>query len=848
MINNLDPCDKGDKHVWKYLTKSTSYVRCIYCKEIRKINLAKNIIPEQILVPKSNLTMDKINNHFIIIITEYNSEKWIKQSIESVLNQTYKNYELLVIDDCSTDNTAKIIKTLNVPYIINNKQEGKIANLVKGWKKISTNPEDILVELDGDDWLANNEVLSYLNNIYQDNNIWFTYGQLEDLAHRIPPNFSKPLEDTKNFRKNFKAGVWNTLSLRTYKMKVLNHIKDEDFKDKNGNYYMYSQDVSLVLPTLEICGIDRIKCLDKVLYIYNNLSPINEDKINFEKGLQTVNEIKNKSSYFEIPKEPIASIIMPTFKRPNLLKWGLFTLSQQKTIYPFEIIVLNDGIKDETETICNSYKDKLNIKYIFTGQRNEKTDHWRVPGYAINIGVKKAIGKIIILMCPEIFLLDNCLTKMIEPILKNTKLITITEGQWDGKNIFLPYVEKNKGILDNTHPYNQIGHKLQTTLPFFMGINKEKFISIGGYDEDFIGVGWDDNDISERLQANGGIFTLIGTRIVHLYHPSTELRVDRDPTVKKAFNFNTNLYQKRKGIILRNQGCAWGELNNRPPILIWELNKIPKIAHFYWGNPTLPFLNYLTLYSFHKFNPDWEIRLYTSPKYCEVRSWNTDENKHSFKGEDYTHLLKTIPIKYITFDFTKINRTNNISEVHKSELLKQYVLSTIGGLFSDMDIIYFNSLSYLNINKEENKKIDTIISLHPNYRYKHSIGFLFSSPNNEYAKYLSEKQKTIPAGNYQCFGVELINQEFPTLESIKEKFPNLNPIDMAKKTVYAYDAIDISQIYISNDMTKYDSTSIGLHWYGGYPLSEKYINEVTDFSYKNYNNVLGKTIRKVYEE
>ena len=184
----------------------------------------------------------------------------------------------------------------------------------------------------------------------------------------------------------------------------------------------------------------------------------------------------------------------------------------------------------------------------------------------------------------------------------------------------------------------------------------------------------------------------------------------------------------------------------------------------------------------------------------------------------------------------------------------------IGGIFAIVIILAIILLIILGIkniieinrmkrkNKEENKKIDTIISLHPNYRYKHSIGFLFSSPNNEYAKYLSEKQKTIPAGNYQCFGVELINQEFPTLESIKEKFPNLNPIDMAIKTVYAYDAIDISQIYISNDMTKYDSTSIGLHWYGGYPLSEKYINEVTDFSYKNYNNVLGKTIRKVYEE
>lgn len=45
-----------------------------------------------------------------IITPMYNSEKYIGETIESVLNQTYKNWEMLIINDCSTDNGADIVK------------------------------------------------------------------------------------------------------------------------------------------------------------------------------------------------------------------------------------------------------------------------------------------------------------------------------------------------------------------------------------------------------------------------------------------------------------------------------------------------------------------------------------------------------------------------------------------------------------------------------------------------------------------------------------------------------------------------------------------------------------------
>ena len=840
MPDNTDYCPNtpNHEHSWTYIKHIKGYTlaKCSECFVMHKIAPEKELP----LIPTG------INNHFLVLVTVYNAERWIEQCVNSILSQTYKNYTLLVIDDCSTDDTAFIIKSLKIPYIINKKHEGKMSNLVKGWKQISTSPEDILVEVDGDDWFSDNDVLAYLNSVYQDKNIWFTYGQFRGLARGGYTSLSQPCYDTKNYRENYIAGRWRISALRTYKMKVLNKIRDEDFRDNYGKYYTRSSDVAMVLPTLELCGVKRIKCIDRVLYVYNNLNPINDSKVSATEQLSIADEIKHKPRYDEIDNSIVASVLIPSFKRPQLLKWGLFSLSNQQTPYNFEVIVLNDGIEDETKAVCDSFRDKLNIKYIFTGQRNDKQDHWRVPGFAINIGAKHALGKVIIIMCPEIFILDNCLTEMITPLLEYKKLITITNGQWDGHNIFLPYVEKTQGIIDKESPYNKLNHPLRTELPFFIGINKEEFISIGGYDEDFIGVAFDDDDLIDRLKADDCDYHKTNSRIVHLYHPSTELRIDRDPVIEGGFKINQNLYSKRKGIIVRNKNREWGLFDSEIIRPKWYLKKIPKIAHFYWGNSEMPFLRFLTIYSFHKFNPDWEIRLYKSVAPCKVQTWEGEENKHIFIGGDYTYMLKYIPITYITFNFNDIGRDNDISEVFKSEIMKCHLLATVGGLWSDMDIIYFKPMTNMDINKEKSKNADTIISLHP--IYKHSIGFLLSAGNNRYYEYLLNKQKKVfNSKNYQSLGVDMISKEFPDVCTIERKFKTLKIEDMSVKTIYAYDALNIDSIYESNDMSKYDKDSIALHWYGGYPLAGKYLNELTLTNYMNYDNVLGLTIRKLYE-
>lgn len=60
--------------------------------------------------------MDKLIS---VIMPAYNAEKYISESIESILNQSYKNFEFIIIDDCSTDNTWNIILNyVNLDYRI----------------------------------------------------------------------------------------------------------------------------------------------------------------------------------------------------------------------------------------------------------------------------------------------------------------------------------------------------------------------------------------------------------------------------------------------------------------------------------------------------------------------------------------------------------------------------------------------------------------------------------------------------------------------------------------------------------------------------------------------------------
>ena len=58
-----------------------------------------------------------------ILISNYNKEKFLKNCLRSVCSQAFKNYEIILFDDCSTDNSLKIIKKFKKVKLIKNKKK-----------------------------------------------------------------------------------------------------------------------------------------------------------------------------------------------------------------------------------------------------------------------------------------------------------------------------------------------------------------------------------------------------------------------------------------------------------------------------------------------------------------------------------------------------------------------------------------------------------------------------------------------------------------------------------------------------------------------------------------------------
>jgi glycosyltransferase involved in cell wall biosynthesis len=255
------------------------------------------------------------------------------------------------------------------------------------------------------------------------------------------------------------------------------------------------------------------------------------------------------------------SIIIPTFQRAELLDMGLQSLAKQNVKSHYEILVLNEGIEDRTQIICKQYGNYLPIRYIFTGQRNANGIKWRIPAFAINIGAQLAQGKNLILTCPEIYAINDCLQTMINLMNEDPKRIVITEGKDDRGAIFLEYVKSNVDEKTLDRMYDQgvrNMHALNTEYPFFMGINRDEFVNIGGYDEDFgDGYCWDDLDIVTRLKKNGCYYHKIRSKIVHLYHP--RLRYGADD-IKIGWKKNEAMFYAKINQIKRNEGRAWGVL------------------------------------------------------------------------------------------------------------------------------------------------------------------------------------------------------------------------------------------------------------------------------------------------
>ena len=191
IILSMNDTDSYKERIEEIVKKKNKYKRAV--RNYKYNN-------EKILHKWNNVLMNK-NKKFSIIIPNFNKAQYIKDCLDSVINQSFKNYEIIFVDDCSTDNSIEIAssyKNVNVYKTKQRSQAGGARNL--GIKKAKG---EYIVFLDSDDYLSNNFVLENLvNHITNEDIIFLNYtkNNFGIISEVIEPktNIAKKIESTKN--------------------------------------------------------------------------------------------------------------------------------------------------------------------------------------------------------------------------------------------------------------------------------------------------------------------------------------------------------------------------------------------------------------------------------------------------------------------------------------------------------------------------------------------------------------------------------------------------------------------------------------------------------------------------
>jgi glycosyltransferase involved in cell wall biosynthesis len=245
-----------------------------------------------------------MNNNIKIITPFYNPGEFLETCVNTLMSQKYDNFKVLFVDDCSTDGSFdKLPHDNEKAVIIKNETRKTALENIHDAIVNHCDPDDIVVLVDGDDWLPNKNVLSYINDFYNQNDCWIMYGQANWTDGRRGFASAYSAEEFKNIRKT----PFRVSHLRTFRAGLYQKIKEQDsdfscMKDSSGGFYKMTYDVAIMFPILEMAGVEKVAFNDTILYIYNRNNPISDDRVNQQMQWDIHTEISNKPTFNKIEK------------------------------------------------------------------------------------------------------------------------------------------------------------------------------------------------------------------------------------------------------------------------------------------------------------------------------------------------------------------------------------------------------------------------------------------------------------------------------------------------------------------------------------------------------------------
>lgn len=170
------------------------------------------------------------NNLISVIIPVYNVEKYLKKSIDSVLNQTFQNFEIILVDDGSTDNSGIICDEYaekdNRIKVVHQKNAGVSVARNLGIEKSKGN---YICFLDSDDWYSNNaleEFIKLITDFKADIAAISVFETSDEHTDYMSENKINVFNNSEAMTQLFKnALVFGTACNKLYKREIFNSIK-----------------------------------------------------------------------------------------------------------------------------------------------------------------------------------------------------------------------------------------------------------------------------------------------------------------------------------------------------------------------------------------------------------------------------------------------------------------------------------------------------------------------------------------------------------------------------------------------------------------------------------------------
>lgn len=320
-----------------------------------------------------------------IVVLVYNTEQYVVKCLNSILNQTYKNIEIIVINDGSTDKSAQKLNKLankdNRIRIIDRENKGRYLSRLDGYKEAKGK---YIIYVDSDDWIAKNTIEVMYNAMKESkaDAVRCQYKRYENDSIVIPKSVlnRNVLMNIENFEPQFfdllyKTNYCNTICKQLMKKSVMKNI------NKIQENLNYSEDLA--------CNLEIYKTMKSILfmpdelYVYNlnhsyrtrnasieEVTKKMEDAIYVYYNLYLSTkefEIKNKKEYRKVAA--MRMIEKLSILLDDLIKTGI---SKNEFVTYTEFLLENKKIVEIFKVLENCDYDSIFIELKHLTKRNIK--------------------------------------------------------------------------------------------------------------------------------------------------------------------------------------------------------------------------------------------------------------------------------------------------------------------------------------------------------------------------------------------------------------------------------------------------------------------------------------------